>query len=90
MYCRNHTGTVSHVLCREVYYTIDLLKDRGLYYVLIWKSPLSDAAQSPKWPSEIGSEPRQTIDYYWRFHCNTIDTYGNILYSISSILPLCG
>ena len=24
MYCRNYTGTVSHVLCREVYYTVSL------------------------------------------------------------------
>ena len=31
MYCRNYTGTASHVLCREVYY----------YCVLIWESPLS-------------------------------------------------
>ena len=22
MYCRNYTGTISHVLCREVYYTV--------------------------------------------------------------------
>ena len=25
MYCRNYTGTVSHVLCREVYYTVSFL-----------------------------------------------------------------
>ena len=25
MYCRNYTGTVSHVLCREVYYTVHVL-----------------------------------------------------------------
>ena len=24
MYCRNYTGTVSFVLCREVYYTVSL------------------------------------------------------------------
>ena len=24
MYCRNYTETVSHVLCREVYYTVSL------------------------------------------------------------------
>ena len=24
MYCRNYTGTVSRVLCREVYYTVSL------------------------------------------------------------------
>ena len=32
MNCRNYTGTVSRVLCREVYY---------IYRVLIWESPLS-------------------------------------------------
>ena len=31
--CRNFTGTVSHVLCREVYY---------VYCVLIWESRLSE------------------------------------------------
>ena len=25
MYCRNYTGSVSHVLCREVYCTVPLL-----------------------------------------------------------------
>ena len=25
MYCRNYTGTVSRVLCREVYYTVSFL-----------------------------------------------------------------
>ena len=31
MHCRNYTGTVSRVLCRQVYYS---------GYVLIWESPL--------------------------------------------------
>ena len=32
MYCRNYTGTISQVLCREVYHTA---------CVHIWESPLS-------------------------------------------------
>ena len=26
MYCRNYTGTVSRVLCREVYYTVSFVE----------------------------------------------------------------
>ena len=33
MYYRNYTGTVCHVLCREVCY---------MYCVVIWESPLSE------------------------------------------------
>jgi hypothetical protein len=51
MYCRNYTGTVSHVLCREVGYTVSLFGTVDMsfverliiqYRVLIWESPLSE------------------------------------------------
>ena len=35
MYCRNYTGTISHVLCREVCHTA---------CVHIWESPLSEVS----------------------------------------------
>ena len=31
-YCRKYTGTASHVLCREVYYTVSLFR-RVHYYI---------------------------------------------------------
>ena len=36
MYCRNYAGTVSRVLCREVYYTVSLFG--GVHY---WRSHLT-------------------------------------------------
>ena len=41
MYCRNHTGTVRRVLCREVYFTVSLFgRVHYMRFHLKWFQPI--------------------------------------------------